>query len=661
MRYSNGYGGFSDDGKSYVIELKDGTPAPWCNVLANENFGCVISESGGGWTWFDNSREFKITDWSCDPILDTPSEILELESDGVKWRVTEGERKITHSFGFTEFERNYNNFIVKEVVFVPLKRNSKVIMVNIENNSNKDREIVIRYRIKPVLGVSARKTWYYVNAFEEDNCLVLNNEFNEQYADKYVYLSASEKLTMNTKDYFVETMITLKPDESKEIYFELGMQKSYNVNYHEELEEIEKFWNNKTTKTSIKTGNDANDILLGGWLIYQTISCRLWARSGFYQCGGAFGFRDQLQDCLAIIKIMPELAKKVILQACEHQYIEGDVQHWFHLPRRGVRTKFSDDLLWLPFVVMEYVKQTGDESIWNEETYFLQSEVLGDNEGERYENPRVSEEKASVYEHCKRAIGHSLKFGAHGLPLIGGGDWNDGFSNVGARGKGQSVWMAFFLIDILTKWKGIWGNDIADFDVIINDLKTAANTHGWDGEWYRRAFYDDGSVMGSKGASECEIDGLVQAWAVISGGGDKEKCKIAMENAVKKLVDEKNGIIKLLTPPFGNGEQKPGYIKNYAPGVRENGGQYTHAAAWLILALHRMGETEKARELFTMINPINHSDTKEKARLYKCEPYVLCGDVWSAPGFEGVGGWSWYTGSAGWMQMVGREIFGENE
>jgi len=649
MKFCNGYGGFSDDGKEYIINLKDeeATPAPWCNCLANEKFGCIISESGGGWTWFNNSREFKITEWSNDSILDPTSEILEFNMENEVWRVTEGKRTITHGFGFSEFQKNYNNLNIKQTIFVPLKRNSKVIIVNIENTSDEEKKIAVKYKIKPVLGISARKTWHYIESKEENEILVLQNQFSEQFPNTKVYLKSSLSSKINTNKFYVGTNITIAPKETKEFYFELGiLDDNYNnYNIQDELREVKSFWQDKTRKTSVQTGDEANDILLGGWLIYQTISSRIWARSGFYQCGGAFGFRDQLQDCLGIFDCFPELAKEIILQACEHQYLEGDVQHWFHLPRHGVRTRISDDLLWLPYVVMEYVKHTKDSSIWDTQTSFLKSEPLGENEHERYENPEVTEETASVREHCRRAIEHSLKFGERGLPLIGGGDWNDGFSSVGDKGKGESVWLAFFLIDVLQKWGG--------YDEIIGQLKIAVNTNGWDGEWFRRAFYDDGTIMGSKGSNECEIDSISQSWAVISGGGDKEKCKIAIKSAVEKLVDEKNGIIKLLTPPFGEGEQSPGYIEDYAPGVRENGAQYTHAACWLILALYEMGEIEKAKELFSMINPIDHSDKRDKAHNYKCEPYVLCGDVYSAEGLEGVGGWSWYTGSASWLQMIG--------
>ncbi|MCL2740328.1 MAG: hypothetical protein FWE47_03965, partial [Oscillospiraceae bacterium] len=679
--------------------------------------------------------------------------IIEFECDGEAFRATDGERTITHGLGYTLFQKNYNNFNICQTIFVPQNRNNKVTIITIKNNSSKEKELAVSHRITPTLGVSNRKTWYYIESTEENGALILQNKFNEQYENIKVFLTCDSPCTADTNNYSIKTTITIPPNSTKEFTFELGIfpsaggvpPKEAGWCPSEELTQTKSFWR-ALTKSNIKTGHPANDILLGGWLTYQNIASRLFARSGFYQCGGAFGFRDQLQDCLAIFKIMPELARKIIIQSCAHQYVEGDVQHWFHLPRRGVRTRIVDDLLWLPYVTMEYARQTGDNSIWNEEVHFLQSPILEPHEHERYEIPEVSPEKATVYEHCRRAIEKSLKFGKHGLPLIGGGDWNDGFSHIGTGGSGESVWLAFFLIDILKKWKKITpptsvGDDgnrpesaagtpraaspthasapsfvggavpgaphfeeshsplTTDDEQLITDLTLAANTHGWNGKWYLRAFYDDGSPLGNPGDPECEIDLLVQSWAVLSGAGDPEKCKSAIVSALAKLVDYENGIIKLLSPPFSHCESactrsnpapfkkyksfrkakanhhyslfiihhslfinknSPGYIANYAPGVRENGAQYTHAAAWFILALHKMGELDKAKELFTMINPIIHSDTKEAAHRYQREPYVLCGDVYSAPNLEGTGGWSWYTGSSAWMQIVGQILWGES-
>jgi cellobiose phosphorylase len=344
VKFFNGYGSFSDDGREYIISLKSGesTPAPWCNCLANEKVGCIISENGGGWTWLQNSREFKITDWSNDPILDPPSEILEFTVNNQTFRATEGERTIIHGFGYTEFHKNYNNLNlkIKQTVFIPLNRSAKVIIVNIENKSDSEQNIIVKYKIKPTLGVHSRKTWHYIESSEENNKLILQNQFSEQFPYQKICLTSSLDSKVNTNEYSISASLSIKPNKVKEIYFELGVQDSNSNNYsvHDELNGVKDFWQKITDKTRIQTDDEANDILLGGWLVYQNISCRLWARSGFYQCGGAFGFRDQLKDLLSIFKIMPELSKKIILQACEHQYIEGDVQHWYHLPRHGVRT-----------------------------------------------------------------------------------------------------------------------------------------------------------------------------------------------------------------------------------------------------------------------------------------------------------------------------------
>ena len=683
MQFFNGYGGFSKDGREYIIKLKKGeaTPAPWVNVMANENFGTVVSESGGGYTWFKNSREFKLTEWSNDSVLDTPSEVITINGQNI---MRDCDRRVTVGMGYSVFESKIDGIEVKATVFVPRHRATKVTILKMK--AARDCAVDIRYDILPALGVSRRVTEHYIER-EGDT---FRNQFNPDYAGVEVRLSyggcprkpqnapyranfprallvvnrrrrpaqfsrlARRKLAFGN----LHSGLAWTPSSKKrqvllakkeaEVVLELGIDE-VGENVHEELAEIKAFWRRIADKCAVKTGDAANDILLGGWLAYQNISCRLWARAAFYQCGGAIGFRDQLQDSLAVLECYPEIARKQIICACEHQFIEGDVQHWFHLPRHGVRTKFSDDLLWLPYVAWEYARVTGDEGIWNEEVAFLESPLLGDDEHERYEVPRVSSEVGTVLEHCERAIKLALsRIGEHGLPLIGGGDWNDGFSNVGVEWRGESVWMAWFLVDILQKYG--WAE-------AAESIAKAANEYGWDGEWFRRAYYDNGEIMGQKGSDECEIDAIAQAWAVISGAGEREKCEKAMDAVEEKLVDRENKLIKLLTPPFGAGNQEPGYIKSYVAGVRENGGQYTHAAAWVILAFYRMGRVELARELFSMVNPINHSGDKAGADRYRVEPYVVAADVYTAEGYEGMGGWTWYTGAAGWLQCVGAEIF----
>ena len=403
------------------------------------------------------------------------------------------------------------------------------------------------------------------------------------------------------------------------------------------------------------------NIMLNGWTVYQTIESRLLGRSGYYQSGGAYGFRDQLQDTLGLKYIHPEFLKHQILKHAKHQFVEGDVEHWWHEETgRGIRTRFSDDLLWLVYVTLEYINHTGDTSILEIEIPYLQGELLKEGEDEKYDKYQVTSFKEPLYEHCKKAIERSLNFGENGLPKIGSGDWNDGFSTVGNKGKGESVWLGFFLYGILDKFipicKQKGEEELAQkYTTIQNQLKRALNTNGWDGRWYKRAFMDDGNILGSMENDECRIDSIAQSWSIISQAGDNDKKYISMDSLENHLVDRENGIIKLLDPPFAKGKLEPGYIKAYLPGVRENGGQYTHAAIWVIIAEALLGFGDKALEFYRMINPIEHSRTKEASNKYKVEPYVIPADIYGAGNLAGRGGWTWYTGSSSWFYKAGIE------
>ena len=713
---NNGLGGFRPDGKEYVIELKDGqyTPAPWINVIANARFGFNVSESGSSYTWCENSRENKITPWTNDPLCDSPGEVLYISDNdtGEIWTTTalpvrEPEAyKIKHGFGYSVFEHLSHEIKQSMVQFVPVNDSVKVSILSLENRSEHKRELSLTYYVRPVLGVSDQVTAMHIKTRQgESGALLIENPYNEEFSGRTTFMDSSvaeRSVTGDRAEFFgaggaaspnvlkleklsgalgtgldpcaaIKVNITLLPGESSDVVFLLGMCRSdlevaaVSKKYidlsqaYESLGEVKKFWEEKLSVIQVKTPSEPFDFMLNGWLQYQTLSCRFWAKSSFYQSGGAFGFRDQLQDCLSIIHMWPEAVRSQILLHARHQFKEGDVQHWWHEPwGRGTRTRCSDDLLWLPYVTAEYVKNTGDEGILKEQISFLDAEVLKESENEKYIRPNVSTETATLYEHCVLAIEKASKFGIHGLPLIGSGDWNDGMNNIGTEGLGESVWLGWFMISVL--------KDFAPMCNIMGDIKNskkykelserlsgAIDKCAWDGKWYQRAYFDDGKILGTIQNSECKIDSIAQSWSVLSGAGDIERTNIAMDSLGEHLVDEKNGIIKLLSPPFDHGNLEPGYIKGYLPGVRENGGQYTHAAAWAIMAWARLGEGNKAWDCFELINPINHTRNTADCSVYKLEPYVVAADVYSMPPNCGRGGWSWYTGSAGWLYKAGIE------
>lgn len=714
--FYNGLGGFRQDGREYVIYLENGnnTPLPWINVISNRNFGFIVTESGAGYTWFENSRENKLTPWSNDPVSDTPGEILYIQDDrtGETWSVTplpirEAEPyKIRHGFGYTVFEHVSHGIRQEMTQFVPVEDSVKISILKLVNQADKPRSLSITYYIRPVLGVSDQFTASHINTEISDRGVVLiRNNYNDEFPGRVAFIDSSIKdrsITCDRKEFFgmgsikepeaikrvslsgtvgagfdpcaaMSVNVSLEPGEEKEMIFLLGAGKNaeeteYLSNKYRKpeeakkaLEEVKKFWDGKLGAVQFYTQNSAMDILLNGWLMYQVITSRLWTRSAFYQSGGAYGFRDQLQDSMAITHVWPEVTRAQILLHSKHQFIEGDVQHWWHEEKyKGTRTRFSDDLLWMPFVTEEYIRVTGDYSILEEKTPFLEDEPLKEFEDEAYRIPRVSETVSTLYDHCIRAINRSLRFGEHGIPLIGSGDWNDGMNTVGNKGKGESVWLGWFLYSILKGFAPICER-MGDKELAKSYLETAdkiasaIEENAWDGSWYRRAYFDNGIPLGSIQNSECKIDSLAQTWAVISEGGNKDRIIEAMNALENYLVKRDEGLIKLLTPPFDQSDLEPGYIKSYVPGVRENGGQYTHAAAWVVMAFAKMGDGDKALELFDLLNPINHSRTPIEYSRYKVEPYVMAADVYSVPPHTGRGGWTWYTGSAGWMYRVGFE------
>jgi cellobiose phosphorylase len=481
----------------------------------------------------------------------------------------------------------------------------------------------------------------------------------------------------------IQVSFDLFDGQEREVIFKLGAGKNFDemrevvkhfkgaYNAHQALENVKAYWAKTTGAIQVETPDPATNIMANGWLIYQTLACRLWARSGFYQSSGAFGFRDQLQDVIALTRTEPALARQQILLCASRQYKQGDVQHWWHPPLgRGVRTRISDDFLWLPYVLCRYLSTSGDNAVLDTSVPFIEGRLLNPGEESYYELPAISTESTTIYEHCVRAIKNGLQFGSHGLPLMGTGDWNDGMDRVGRHGKGESVWLAFFLYDILTRFKevAILRKDM-DIETLCEreakTLKENIDKNAWDGSWYRRAYFDDGTPLGSKENPECQIDSIAQSWSVLSGAGDPAKISIAMDSAENRLVDKDNGLIKLLNPPFDKSALDPGYIKGYPAGVRENGGQYTHSAIWLIMALAKQKDAKSAWELLALINPVNHGRNANEVSVYQVEPYVLAGDVYAVAPHIGRGGWSWYTGSAGWMynliteSLLGIKVHGD--
>jgi cyclic beta-1,2-glucan synthetase len=719
LAFFNGLGGFSQGGREYVTILGEGqwTPAPWLNVIANsKDFGFQISETGAGYTWSVNSRENRLTPWSNDPVSDPIGEAIYLrdEETGETWSPTplpirESERYlIKHGQGYSIFEHSSHGINQELLVFVPMDASVKVSLLRLRNETERKRRISVTSYAEWVLGVErSRMAPYIITEVDKDTgAIFARNPYNNEFAHRIAFADMSEQertITCDRKEFLgrnrspaspaalgrvklsgrvgagldpcaaMQAVIEMAPGEEREVVIVIGESENVEdartlaAKYRQvavakqAIELIIAYWDELLEKVEIKTPDPAMDIMLNRWLLYQALSCRMWARSAFYQSGGAYGFRDQLQDVCALVYAKPQIARDQILRAAARQFKEGDVQHWWHPPSgRGVRTRCSDDFLWLPFVTSFYVKTTGDESVLEESVPFLEAPLLAEGENESYTQPLVSPESASLYEHCARALDRSLAAGEHGLPLIGSGDWNDGMNRVGIKGKGESIWLGWFLHSILSEFAPFCdtrkekrrGNNYLAW---AEQLRQALQENGWDGDWYRRAYFDDGSPLGSALNEECRIDSIAQSWGVISGAADHHRAVRAMAAVEEYLIRRGDGLVILFTPPFDKSALDPGYIKGYVPGVRENGGQYTHGALWTLIAYAMLGDGDRAGELFALLNPINHASTRAGLHKYRVEPYVAAADIYAGWPHTGRGGWTWYTGSAGWMYRAGLE------
>ena len=715
LLFDNGRGGFDPKTGEYVIVLEgdDVTPAPWIDVLANPTFGSTVSEAGIGCTWSLNSHENRITTWNNDPVSDGSGEVLFVrdEETGEFWSPTPLPVRTPEPYvvrqgrGQVRFEHDAHG--IRHVLewFVPPSDPIRVCRLRLENHSGRRRRLTVTQLVEWVLGDSrSRAQQLVVTWFDgESDILTAHNHYNYDFPGRCAFVACDRRLhswTASRTEFVgrngvpsdpaamhrerlggvsgryhdncgaLMTAVDLVDGESCEVTFLLGQTGTLEecrelvARYRERgavdgaLEQTRAFWDDLLGKVRVSTPDAKLDLMLNGQLLYQATACRLWGRTATYQSSGAFGFRDQLQDVMALLMVRPDLVREQIVEASRHQFPEGDVLHWWQpYSGRGVRTRFTDDRHWLPLVVAEYLEVTGDVSVLGEVTAFIEGAPLAPDAEDAYLQPATSEEAVTVYEHCVRALETGRPTGEHGLPLMGGGDWNDGMNRVGIGGRGESVWLAWFLGYTLNRFAPVCElrgepERAEDYRAWAGRLAAAAEEHAWDGAWYRRAFFDDGTPLGTRDAEECRIDAIAQAWATISGLGDPDRAQTALDSVDEKLVRRDDGLIALLTPPFDQMEHDPGYIKGYVPGVRENGGQYTHGALWTVLAYLMRGDGDEAASLIDLINPVSHTLDREACDRYKVEPYVVAADVYAVEPHVGRGGWTWYTGSASWFYRV---------
>ncbi len=726
---TNGYGGFTPDGREYVIALSAErmTPAPWVNVIANPDFGTLVSESGSATTWSENAHEYRLTPWSNDPVSDPNTEAFYIRDDasGRFWSPTvlptrgAGAYTTRHGFGYSVFEHASDGIESELRMYVAIDSPVKFSVLTLHNRSDRPRGLSVTGYVDWVLGDERMKTrTQVVTELDADTgALFARNSYNTDFSGRTAFFDVdgeindrAREVSADRADFFGPTGtlaapaalvapaqtplsgrvgaaldpcaalrvgVELAPGQTRVVVFRLGAGKTPDEARElvrrwrrpeaagEALEAVHTFWRHTLGAVQVQTPDPALNLLANGWLLYQAIASRLWGRTAFYQSSGAFGFRDQLQDVMALVHAAPALVREHLLRAASRQFVEGDVQHWWHPPSgKGVRTRCADDFLWLPLAVCRYVEVTDDTGVLDVPCPFLDSRPLKEGEASNYELPKASDEVANLYEHSVRAIRHGLAFGVHGLPLMAGGDWNDGMNLVGAGGKGESVWMAFFLVTVLTRFAPLArARGDADFatrcDQEANRLRDGIEASAWDGAWYRRAWFDDGSVLGSAANKECRIDSIAQSWSVLSGAAPAERAQRAMASLDQHLVHRDTRLVQLLDPPFDTSNPSPGYIQGYVPGVRENGGQYTHGAVWAAMAFAALGDADRAWQLFALLDPVSHATDAGQVNGYKVEPYVVAGDVYAFAPHAGRGGWTWYTGSAGWMyQLVVESLLG---
>ncbi|HWC04555.1 MAG TPA: glucoamylase family protein [Methylomirabilota bacterium] len=717
--FFNGVGGFVDDGREYVTILGAGqwTPAPWVNVIANPVFGFQVSESGAGYTWSVNSRENQLTPWSNDPVSDPPGEVIYIrdEETGELWSPTvlpirqdTSAYVARHGQGYSRFEHTSHGIATELLQFVPREDPIKISRLTLQNHSGRPRRLSVTAYVEWVLGASRGAAAPHVatEMDPETGALFARNAWNPELGDRIAFVDLGGRQTGWTGDRaeilgrngtldhpallerggqlsrrvgagldpcaVLQAVIEVPSGGREDLVLFLGQAASSEearallAHYRAEnldvaLEAVRTQWDDILGAVQVKTPDRSMDLMLNRWLLYQALGCRVWARSAFYQAGGAYGFRDQLQDVMALVVAKREVAREHLLRAAARQFVEGDVQHWWHPPSgRGVRTRISDDSIWLPYAVAHYVEVTGDRTLLDALVPFLEGPSIPPGHDDSYFHPGVSPQRATVFEHCARALDRSLAVGAHGLPLIGTGDWNDGMNRVGNQGRGESVWLGWFLVATLREFAHLAellgeGARAETWRTHAHTLEASLEAHAWDGDWYRRAYFDDGSPLGSIASPECRIDSVAQSWGVLSGAAEPARAARAMAAVEEYLVRRDQELILLFTPPFDHASLDPGYIKGYPPGIRENGGQYTHAAIWAVMAFAAMGDGDKANELFSILNPINRTSTRAGVHRYKVEPYVAAADVYAEYPHVGRGGWTWYTGSAGWMYRAGLE------